>query len=570
MFCEYPPIALRGEVFNPESIKRFDVVIISGDAYVDHPSFPCAILYRLYSAMGLKVAIIAQPDWKKDADFMVWGCPDGFFAVAPGAMDSMVANFTSTRMPRKTDRLSPGGVAGLRPKRAAQVYCQKLRQLFKNVPILLGGIEASMRRFVHYDFWEDKLRDPILFDAPADLLVYGMAEAVSERIVGKLLKKSRKDDLNGFAQTCVRVPHNSWHDWLEKPFILLPDINACKTDKKLFMKMSLILDRKIRPEGPVLIQQHPKGDILCFAPSGKDLQNEMKVLESLKFNRKTHPIYKKPVPALEPVQFSIQSHRGCVGSCSFCALSLHQGRVIRSREIEKIVSEARSFVKHPQFKGVIPDVGGPAVNMYQWGCKAGGCDEGLCCDKKLCSSMSGGLKALAEVLDALKKITGIKHVFIGSGMRYDLIKNEDWHIFEKIVANHVSGQLKVAPEHFDKTVLGLMRKGADCDFAKFTNRFYRMFKNKEHRKFLVPYLITAFPGAVEADKILEHKIRELGLVHEQIQEFTPTPGSLASAMYYCEIDFNFRPIKVAKKRKERLKPRERIQAKKMGKNKKQK
>jgi radical SAM superfamily enzyme YgiQ (UPF0313 family) len=541
-FC-FPPLAFRGKIYpGPQATgQQYDVILVSGDAYVDHPAFPAAVVCRLLQHTGLRVAVISQPDWQKDSDFTVWGTPARFFAIAPGAMDSMVANYTATRMPRSKDRLSPGGEPGLRPKRASQIYSQKVRQLFKKTPVLLGGVEPSMRRFVHYDFWEDKLRNPILFDAPADILLYGMAESAVQKVIG-WLSDENKEPLPQIPQTCIKVKSGSWQGRLKQPYEILPSLAACQSDKKEFMKLALIVDKAVRPSGPVLVLQHPKGDIISFPPDIADLNQEFKIMDELKFARQVHPLYAAGVPALEPVQFSLQSHRGCVGACSFCALSLHQGRTIRSRDLKSIVAEAKDLLAHPQFKGTIPDVGGPAVNMYNW-------------EKP---ENTGSIRPILEVLQAVAQIDGIRHVFLGSGLRYDLLKPEEWQLFEKIVFNFISGQLKVAPEHFDREVLMLMRKGANSDFAAFVSRFYASCRKHKKNLFLVPYLITAFPGSHKTDSLLVKKVKELNLVHEQIQEFTPTPGSLASAMYYCEMDMNFRPLKVLKKRAERLNTRKHV------------
>ncbi|MGM0600813.1 MAG: YgiQ family radical SAM protein, partial [Candidatus Rifleibacteriota bacterium] len=344
----YPSLAFRGKTYKPSADNReeFDVILITGDAFVDHPAFPAAVVCRSLEKLGCTVAVIAQPDWKNPEDFRVWGKPRKFFAVAPGAMDSMVANFTATRMPRSNDRLSPGGKPGLRPKRAVQVYTQMLRRLFPGTPLVIGGIEASLRRFVHYDFWEDKLRDPVLMNAPADLLVYGMAESVLPEIVKYFSGKPEYKPAR-IAQTCIRVKHNSWKDWLNEQPLILPSVEECRKNADSFLKMSLILDKSVRPEGSVLIQQHSKGDIICFPPDTSTYQREIENFDELRFNRQVHPLYKEKVPALEPVQFSIQSHRGCVGACSFCALALHQGRFIRSRDSKVLVDEAKNFLQHP-------------------------------------------------------------------------------------------------------------------------------------------------------------------------------------------------------------------------------
>jgi len=558
LWYKYPALSFRGRIYEPEKpVKKYDVILVSGDAYVDHPAFPVAVIARRFQQLGLSVAVIAQPDWTNDQDFTAFGSPELFFAIVPGAMDSMVANFTAAGMPRGEDRLSPGGQAGLRPKRALQVYVQKIRQLFSGCGILIGGIEASLRRFVHYDFWEDKLRDPVLHDAAADLLVYGMAESVLKKVVEWFA--AGRPAFPEIAQTCIRVRHNSWKDLIKKNFLLLPSVAECKDDKITFFRFSKTLDTSVRPGGKILIQQHPKGDVICFPPAMEDLRNETDIMSTLEFNRRTHPLYDKPVPGLEPVQFSVQSHRGCLGSCSFCALAIHQGRFIRSRQPEDILKEIARFADHPDFRGIIPDIGGPAVNMYGWECRIGSCEKNACVFPRTCQNIRHSLKPLAEILRAASQVSGVRKVFLGSGLRYDLVRDDEWDVFEYIVFNHVSGQLKVAPEHFSRKVLELMRKGPEADFSKFATRFYDACRRKGHRLFLVPYLMTAFPGSGDEDKMLAKKISELHLAHEQIQEFTPTPGSLGSAMFYSGLDLNEKPIKVLKKHGERLQGRKMIQ-----------
>ncbi len=560
---EYPSISFRGKKYIADSDikrKRFDVVFVSGDAYVDHPSFPTSVICRLLQYLGLSVAIIAQPDWNSDEDFKIWGEPDLFFAVTSGAMDSMVANYTSASMPRSKDRLSPDGKTGLRPKRALQVYIQKIHQLFKNSLIIAGGVEASMRRFSHYDYWENKVKDPILMDAPADLLVYGMGEAIYPHIIEWLNNKGNKN-FPKIPQTVIKVKHDSWREQIKGNYTILPSIDICRSDKRVYMELTKTLDTSMKPNADILIQQHPKGDIICFPPTAEVFENEIKIMDMLKFNRRSHPIYDKPIPALEPVQFSVQSHRGCLSACSFCALSLHQGRIIRSRSKDSILKEIDEFKNHPDFKGIVPDVGGPAVNMYGWECAIGGCSRRTCIYPDICKNLKHSLKPLVNVLEAASKIKGVKKVFLGSGLRYDLIRDDEWDLFEYIIFNHVSGQLKVAPEHFDKKVLHLMRKGENSDFSLFASKFYASCRKNNKKLYLVPYLMTAFPGSLEGDKILIKKVKELHLVHEQIQEFTPTPGSLGSAMYYTERDFDGNILRVPKTKTERMKTRLKLQNK---------
>ncbi len=557
----YPALSFRGRRYLPQGEPRpasYDVIVISGDAYVDHPSFPTAVICRLLQRLGLKIAVIAQPDWTKDEDFLAWGRPELFFAIVPGAMDSMVANYTASRMPRGRDRLSPDGEPGLRPKRALQIYVQKVRQLFKDAGLVVGGIEASLRRFTHYDFWEDRLRDPVLIDAPADILVYGMAEPIIEKVVA-WYKAGRQPAVPAIPQTVIRVRHDSWKEWLRDDYLLLPSVEECRQNAQAFMNLSRILDSSVRPGGKILVQQHPKGDVICYPPDAADYRAETEIMGQLNFNRRSHPVYEKPVPGLEPVQFSVQSHRGCLGACSFCALSLHQGRTIRSRTPESILEELATFASHPDFKGIVPDIGGPAVNMYGWECRIGGCERNLCTHPVVCRNVLTTIKPLAALLKAALQVPGIRRVFLGSGLRYDLIRPEEWDIFEYIIFNHVSGQLKVAPEHFDKKVLNLMRKGENADFAGFARHFYASCERAGKRLFLVPYLMTAFPGSDGADQMLANVIRELHLAHEQIQEFTPTPGSMGSAMFYTGLDQHGNEIRVLKNQSDRMKGRNQIQ-----------
>jgi len=554
----YPTIAFNGKIYYEASKKtEYDVIIVTGDAYVDHAAFPTAVIFRTLEYLGLSVAIIAQPNINNNDEFTVFKEPKLFFAVTSGAMDSMVANYTATKMPRSKDRLSPEGKPGLRPKRALNSYVQKLRQLYKSSKIVVGGIEASLRRYVHYDFWEDKLRDPVLFDAPADILVYGMGEAVIREIVDWC--RNKPNEVPQIPQTCIKVKHREFRDSLTKQFEILPSVDDCRKSKQAFMELSRKIDVSVRPDSKILIQEHFKGDVICFPPSEEFFKQEILTMDRLNYNRMSHPIYEKPIPGLEPVQFSIQSHRGCLSACSFCALSLHQGRVIRSRSIESIISEITLLSKHPDFKGIVSDIGGPSANMYGWECKIGGCETRMCVHPKICPNLKHSLRPLVTLLKAALKVQGVRKVFLGSGLRYDLIRDDEWDLFEYIIKNHVSGQLKVAPEHFDKSVLTLMRKGENADFGKFIQKFYKSCEKIGKKLYVVPYLMTAFPGNKNADNVLKDKIKELRLVHEQIQEFTPTPGSLASAMYYTELDYKYNEIKVSKTANERKKGRQIIQ-----------
>lgn len=555
---DYPAISFRGKKYTPgiKSNKTYDVIVVSSDAYVDHPAFPAAVICRTLQKMGLSVAIIAQPDWKNDSDFTAFNAPELFFAIAPGAMDSMVATYTSNKMPRKKDRFSPDDMPGLRPKRPAIIYTQIIRRLFKKSLIVLGGVEASLRRFVHYDFLEDKLRAPILSDAPADLLIYGMAEQTLTKVVRQIRSNNSEPDLFGISQTCIKVPHNSWQGRIKSDFSVLPSLDECTNNPDSFLTTSIFIDSHFDQKNLVLITPHVKGDILCFPPENNQNFSDM---SGLQFNRRSHPVYDKPISALLPVQFSIQSHRGCLGKCSFCALSIHQGRKINSRCHKEIIKEAESFAEHPDFKGIIPDIGGPSANMYGWYCKQGGCNTLSCINDGFCKNLYCSLKPFYSLLQAVAAVNKVKKVFVGSGLRYDLIRPDEWGIFEKILKDHVSGQLKVAPEHFDPNILRLMRKGENADFHGFIKAFYKSCSAMQKKLFIVPYLMTSFPGVTDHDNLLAKKIKSLRLVGGQMQEFTPTPGSLATAMYYCEKDFDFNDINVYKSSKQRLKARKIIQ-----------
>jgi len=543
---DFPALAACGKVYRKGKTGSFDVVLVSGDAYVDHPSFGTAVIARRLEKLGLKVAVIAQPDWKSPNDFKVFGAPNLFFGVTSGSMDSMVANFTSMRLPRKEDKLSPGGRPGFRPKRAVQVYCQRLKEIFPKVPIVIGGIESSLRRFSHYDFWEDRIRDSILVDSGADLLVYGMAEAVLPVIVESFEKPEFARFL-GIPQTCVRIPHGSFKELFpEKKFILLPSATECRETPKAFMELTLVVDVSNRPDFPILVQPHPKGDIVCFPPSWEGRNLEPSLISGNLYNRRCHPLYDEPVPGLEPVRFSVISHYGCVGACSFCALGAHQGRVIRSRPIESIVDEVSAFPSHPDFRGTVPDIGGPSAEMFGWKCRKHGCAKGICTFPKICVNLDYGLKAFVDLLRRCNQIPGIEHVFVGSGVRFDLIKDFEWSDFEFLVKNHVSGQLKVAPEHVSFGVLRLMRKQTAIDFAVFLKKFSESFENCFPQKFVVPYFMTSFPGSSEKDVLIAELVRKFKLASRQIQEFTPTPGTVATAMFYSGLDFFGNEVSVVK------------------------
>ncbi|MBF0499465.1 MAG: YgiQ family radical SAM protein [Candidatus Riflebacteria bacterium] len=549
----YPALAAMGKVdrrgLSPHA--EYDVILVSGDAYVDHPLFPAAVVARSIERLGLTVAVIAQPDWRRVDEFKVFGRPRLFFGVTAGAMDSMVANYTSMRMPRKEDRMSPGGRPGLRPKRATLIYTQRLREAFPGAPIVLGGVEASLRRFAHFDFWENAIRDPMLIDTGATMIVYGMAEASIERVIAHFRNTGVDKGFPRLPQTCIRVLPGQGTEVAGTGALVLPSPAECRADPAAFLSLAKAIDLSVRPGARTLVQPHPKGDIVCFPPDAGDWLREADLISASRYNRREHPLYEEAIPGLEPVRFSVVSHRGCLGACTFCALALHQGRRIRSRSVEAILSEIAEFPGHPDFHGTVPDLGGPSVNMYGWDCSAGGCLDGVCTHPRRCPNIRGGLAALADLLSRALELPGIKHVFLGSGLRYDLLKPGDEAAFIRILERHVSGQLKVAPEHVDPVVLSLMRKGAGADFAAFIQWFDRLTKGVNKKLFLVPYFMTAFPGSQGRDEAILTLIRQFRLAHKQLQEFTPTPGTLGTAMFATGLSLEGKPLAVARGDSER-------------------
>ncbi|NLM17815.1 MAG: YgiQ family radical SAM protein [Candidatus Riflebacteria bacterium] len=563
----FPDLVFRGKFYPSEKIcnsASYDVILITGDAYADHPAFPAAVLYRLVESYGYSCGIIAQPDWNNDNDFKALGEPKLCFLIAPGAMDSMISNYTANKMPRKIDRLSPDDKAGLRPKRTAYVYSNKLRELFPTSKIITGGIEASLRRYPHYDFWQDSMKYPILHDIPCDLLIYGMAESALERVL-KTLEMS--NPLLNLPQTAIKLKSGDYKSLFSGQSVKVESSEELMTDKTLYLKRSCQINTEnlVYCDEAIQVIEHKKGDIVIFPGKKSDTLSEMTNLYKLRFQRLSHPIYEKPISALLPVQFSIQTHRGCLGTCSFCAIRLHQSGIIRSAPEEEILKLAESFKEHPDYKGIIPDVGGPAANMYGWNCRVGWCKINNCIrsDGTYCKNLQHSLNPITELLKKLHQVPGVRKAFIGSGFRYDLIGENDWDDFAYILKHHISGQLKVAPEHFNKQVLTYMAKAPEGNYTKFSEKFKEITAKNGKKLYLIPYLMTAFPGSDEQkDQELIDYVKKHKLPHQQIQEFTPSPGTIATAMYYTEMDQELNKIKVKKNSSARLQTRKKLQNRK--------
>jgi uncharacterized radical SAM protein YgiQ len=536
-------------------IQEFDVIIVTGDAYVDHPSFGVAVIGRVLRDAGYNVGIIAQPDWKKDSDFKKLGKPRLFFGVTSGNVDSMVNNYTANLKKRSDDAYSPGGIPQ-RPNRAAIVYSDKLHSIFPDTPIVLGGIEASLRRFAHYDYWSDSVRQSILADAPADVLVFGMGERQVIEIAARLSKGEDIENITDVPGTAIKMEISRWRSIGHEGYVEIPSFNDVSNDKKLYADAFKLHYQEQDPvRGRPVAQPHPKTVIIQNKPAMPLSTKELDHVYELPFTRMPHPSYKKPIPALAPVKFSIVSHRGCFASCSFCALTHHQGRIVQSRSIESIVREVKRMTQMPDFKGIVQDVGGPTANMYSLHCRRwdtqGACKDKIC---TFCKSLEVSHQKQVELLQRLLEIPGVKKVFIGSGIRYDLVLADSSDYLSQICRHHVSGHLKVAPEHITQHVVDIMHKPSKEVFEEFKKKFDALNKELGKKQYLLPYFMSGHPGCTVEDMVeLAEYIRDNNLYTEQEQDFTPTPMTAATCMYYTGINpFTMEKVHVAKGREKRI------------------
>ncbi|HHV36441.1 MAG TPA: YgiQ family radical SAM protein [Candidatus Cloacimonetes bacterium] len=514
---------------NQEDLKvrgwdRADIILITGDAYIDHPSFGAALLARVLEKEGFKVGIIAQPDWKSDKDFLRLGTPRLFFGVTSGNMDSMVNHYTAQRRIRSDDAYTPGGKSGKRPDRAVLIYTNLLRRLFKGTPVIIGGIEASLRRIAHYDFWQDKIRNSILADSKADLLIYGMAEKPLVELAKRMDAGEDIADIKNIPSTMVYVK--------EAGDMRLPDADKCH-DKATFHEMNrsfyknYLTHELYQLNGGRMLKHNPPAEALS--------ENQMDELYSLPFENAPHPVYKNQIlPAWEQIKGSITSHRGCYGGCNFCAIAIHQGRNIQSRSEEGIIREAKKM------SGTITDLGGPSANMYQSTCKLGfpaSCPRLSCIYPKICPNLEIDHERQLKLLDRLSDLPKIKHVFIASGIRHDLALGEKRYI-SAIARKYTGGRLKLAPEHSSDRVLKLMGKPSIKLFERFSDQYFEEVKKSGLKRQIIPYLIVGHPGSTMQDAMnLRDWLRENRIHVEQVQEFTPTPMSISTAMYYTGMDF---------------------------------
>ena len=526
-----------------------DFVYVSGDAYVDHPSFGPAIITRMLEAYGYKVCIIPQPDWTKDEPFMEFGKPRLGFLCSSGNIDSMVNHYSVSKRRRDKDNYTDNGEMGKRPDRAVIVYSQKLKQIYPDVPVILGGIEASLRRLAHYDYWDNKVRRSILLDSGADLVLYGMGEnsiiELAEALDGGL---DIKDIIwiKGSVYKCKSIDHLFEH-------ILLPSYEEVSTDKRKYAESFRIQHRNIDSiASKMMVEPYQGWYVVANTPTTPLTQEQMDFTYSLPYMRTFHPMYHH-IPAIDEVRFSITANRGCFGSCAFCALTNHQGRVISSRSKESIVEEAKKIIKDPDFKGYIHDVGGPTANFYHPSCKdqlvRGTCPGRECLHPKPCSHLEVSHTDYLNILRELRVLPGVKKVFVRSGVRYDyLMHDKDDTFFRELVQYHISGQLKVAPEHVSDRVLDKMGKCNHALYEKFTNKYLELNKEYGMNQYLVPYLMSSHPGCDLNDAIeLACYLKAINHTPEQVQDFYPTPATISTTMYWTGLDpMTMEPIYVAK------------------------
>ena len=532
-----------------------DIIIVSGDAYVDHPSFGAAVMGRLAEYMGMRVAILPQPNWRDDLrDFQKLGAPKYFFGVTAGSMDSMVNHYTALRRRRSDDAYTPGGRAGYRPDYASVVYSGILKKLFPDVPVVLGGVEASMRRFTHYDYWQDKVKSSILAESKADLLLYGMGEQAWKMLIALVKKGVPLSSLHNIPQTAFLWPQPKPLPALKNSHDKqLPSHQECLSSKKTFAEAFCIIeDASNSMEALRLLQNNAESTVVVNPPFPPPQGKEADEPYELPYTRLPHPRYAKkpPIPAYEMIRHSVNIHRGCFGGCSFCAINMHQGKFVVSRSEESVLKEIEKVSQMPGFKGHITDLGGPSANMY----RMAGIDQEICrkCKRpscifpNTCKNLNFDHNPLLKLYEKAEKVKGVKKITIGSGVRYDMLlgkteqQNRDYALkpyIRKLIRSHVSGRLKVAPEHTSPKVLNIMRKPSFSNFEKFHEEFRNICRKEDLPWQLVPYFISGHPGTMESDmKDLSQLLSKLGYNPEQVQEFTPTPMTLATTMYYTGLD----------------------------------
>ena len=530
-----PFIPLTAEEVRQRGWTELDVIFVTGDAYIDHPAFGVPLLARWLEAHGFRVGIIAQPDWRSKEAFTALGRPRLFFAVTAGAMDSMVAHYTPARKLRRDDAYTPGNLHGSRPNRATIVYTSCCKSAYRDVPVVIGGIEASLRRFAHYDYWEDKVRRSILFDSKADLLVYGMGERPLLELAergrgGESLDTIR--DVRGTATVAREFPTAG---------MVIPSFEEVADDTAKYAEAFRLTAMEQNPHcGKPLVQRHGDRWLVCNPPALPLATRELDRVFALPFTRLPHPSYREPIPAWEQIKTSITTHRGCSGGCAFCAITSHQGKIIQSRSEASILSEVARLAAAPWFKGSVSDIGGPTANMYGMRCSSpdggSGCRRQSCLFPAICRHLHVADGEGARLLAKARVISGVRHTAVASGIRYDLLARQPAY-FRELLAHQVGGLLKVAPEHLVDRVTNIMRKPAGAAFTGFLELFRNESAKLGKRQAVVPYFISGHPGCTVSDMAdLALMLKKLQLRVEQVQDFTPTPGTLATCIYHTGID----------------------------------
>ncbi len=548
------PLPMSPDEARARGWDEVDIVFVTADAYIDHPSFAMAILGRVLEAGGFRIGIVSQPDWGSVNDWRRFGRPRLFYAISGGNMDSMINHYTANRKVRNSDAYSPGGRIGLRPDRATLAYCQRAREAYPGVPVIAGGVEASLRRLAHYDYWSDKVRRSILLDSKADLVVFGMGEEaileISRRLqAGEVVKDLR--DMRGIAYALGAS------DAPPTDAIVLPSFEDVCRDKSKFAEATRIIHTETNPfNARRLVQWHDRQAVVCNPPPFPVSQAAMDRIYDLPYTRQPHPIYQEPIPAFHMIKDSVTIMRGCFGGCTFCSITTHQGRIIQSRSRDSVLNEIKRMSDDPNFHGVVSDIGGPTANMYEMKCTRPDveavCRRQSCVHPTICKLLGTSHAPLLKLMRDARSLPGIKHVLVASGIRMDLARRSPEYM-QELAQHHVGGHLKVAPEHVNAEVLDKMRKPSSDDFDQFAVAFHRESQRAGKKQYVVPYYIASHPGC-DLDAMIELAIflKRGGYRPDQVQDFIPAPFDVATAMYYTGMDpFTKKPVYVARQLKDR-------------------
>ncbi|MBQ6624400.1 MAG: YgiQ family radical SAM protein [Clostridia bacterium] len=547
---EYLPLTKKeAELLGWTSV---DFVYVTGDAYVDHPSFGVAIITRVLESQGFKVGIISQPDWRNIQSIKEFGKPKYGFFVSSGNIDSMVAHYTVAKRKRSEDAYTPGGKAGKRPDRAVIVYCNMIRKAYEDVPIVIGGLEASLRRFAHYDYWDDEVKPSILFESKADLISYGMGEKQTIEIAKRLSNGENIKNITDVRGTCYAVETSNTPLYgVECPSYK----NVCESKKEYAVACKIQMDEQDHIRGKLIKQRHNKMMLVQNPPMEPLNTDELDWVYSLPYKRAYHPSYEKlgGVPGIQEVEFSVTHNRGCFGACNFCSLAFHQGRYVTSRSKDSIINEVKLLTTMPNFKSYIHDIGGPSANFRKPSCeiqqKNGLCKGKKCLAPKPCPNLISNHEEYLDILREARKVEGVKKVFVRSGIRFDyLMEDKDRTFLNELVEHHVSGQLKVAPEHCSASVLDYMGKPHIEAYLKFAREYYKISKSIGKEQYLVPYLMSSHPGSTIKDAVeLALFLKKEKIRPEQVQDFYPTPGTVSTCMFYTQLDpYTLKEVYVAK------------------------